>query len=220
MAELIRIDRNGTKYYQGMIPCDRCDGKGIYYIGVCNDKLIPSWVDQGVCFKCGGLGKVKGKWKEYTPEYAAKLEARRKAKAEKWQQEHAEEIARQEAERKAKEEAEAKAKAEEEARIKAEKAISNYVGQIGDKIDIKAIYEYSAFFNVPSFYNRFQTETIYIHNFKDAKGNKLIWKTGSPIDGNVIEKGMEVSLKGTIKEHKEYKDEKQTILTRCRVKEA
>jgi hypothetical protein len=29
MAELIRVDRNGTKYYEGMIECDRCNGKGI-----------------------------------------------------------------------------------------------------------------------------------------------------------------------------------------------
>ena len=84
MATLIRIDRNGTKYYEGLVDCDRCGGEGIYYIGVHNGKPLPSWVDNGVCFKCGGRGKVEGKWKEYTPEYEAKLATRRKAKAEKW----------------------------------------------------------------------------------------------------------------------------------------
>lgn len=216
MAELIRTDRNGTKYYQGMIPCDRCDGKGIYYIGVCNDKLIPSWVDQGVCFKCRGLGKVKGKWKEYTPEYAAKLEARRKAKEEKWQQEHAEEIARQEAERKAKEEAERIAKEAEEAKRLAQKAISQHIGQIGDKIELDVTLEKRAWFEIPSF-RGFGTDTMHIYTFRNDHGDAIVWKTTS---GIAFEKGTKLHLKGTIKDHSEYDDEKQTIITRCRVKEA
>ena len=132
MSTLIKIDRNGTKYYEGAIECDRCNGKGIYFIGVCNGRLVPSWVDQGICFKCGGAGKVQGKWKEYTPEYAEKLEARRRAKAEAQAKAYAEEEARREAERKAKEEAERIAREQEEAQERARKAISQHVGQIGD----------------------------------------------------------------------------------------
>lgn len=222
MAKLIRVDKNGTKYFEGLVECDRCNGKGIYYIGVHNGRLLPSWVDKGVCFKCLGRGKIEGKWKEYTPEYEAKLEARRKAKAEKWRREHAEEIARQEAERKAKEEAERLAKeaerlakeAEERERL-AKKAISQFVGQIGDKIDLDVILEKRAWFEIPSF-RGFGTDTMHVYTFRDAKGNALVWKTTS---GTSAETGSRVHLKGTIKDHSEYDDEKQTVLTRCKVKE-
>lgn len=216
MAELIKIDRNGTKYYEGEVECDRCQGKGIYYIGVCNGQLVPSHVDQGVCFKCGGSGKVSGKWKEYTPEYAEKLEAKRRAKAEARAKEYADEQARIEAERKAKEEAERLAKEAEEAEIRAKKAISQHVGQVGDKLELDVVLEKNAFFTVPSF-RGFGTDTMHIYTFRDEAGNAIIWKTNK---GLGIEKGSKVHLKGTIKTHDEYDEEKQTVLTRCKVETA
>lgn len=213
MATLIRVDRNGTKYYEGMIPCDRCDGKGIYYTGVCNGQLVPSWVDNGVCFKCGGVGKVHSKWKEYTPEYEEKLMARRRAKAEKYAQEHAEEIARAEAERKAKEEDERIAREAEEQRIREQKSISQHVGQVGDKVEMDVILEKNAWFEIPSF-RGYGMDTMHVYTFRDDKGNALIWKTSK---GLGIDSGERVHLKGTIKEHSEYDEEKQTVLTRCKV---
>lgn len=215
-GELIRTDRNGTKYFEGRITCDRCDGKGIYFIGVCNGQLVPSWVDQGVCFKCGGAGYVLGKWKEYTPEYAEKLEAKRRAKAEAQAKLYAEEEAKREAERKAKEEAERIAKEAEEAEIRAKKAKSQHIGQVGDKVDLDAILEKNAWFEVPSF-RGFGTDTMHIYTFRDEAGNAIIWKTNK---GLGIEKGSKVHLKGTIKDHSEYDEEKQTVLTRCKVETA
>lgn len=214
MAELIKIDRNGTKYYEGAAECDRCNGKGIYYIGVCNGQLVPSWVDQGVCFKCGGSGKVISKWKEYTPEYAEKLEARRRAKAEAQAKAYAEEQAQREAERKAKEEAERIERERQEAEEKARKAISHHIGEVGEKVDLDAVLEKRAWFDVPSF-RGFGTDTMYVFTFRDDAGNALVWKTSR---GLAIESGTKVRLTGTIKAHDEYKDEKQTILTRCKVK--
>lgn len=214
MAELIRIDRNGTKYYEGAIECDRCNGKGIYYIGVCNGKPVPSWVDRGLCFKCGGSGKVHGKWKEYTPEYEAKLEAKRRAKAEERAKAYAEEEAQREAERKAKEEAERIAREQEEAEERARKAISKHIGEVGDKIDLDVILEKRAWFDVPSF-RGYGRDTMYVYTFRDEQGNALVWKTGK---GLVYENGTKVHLAGTIKNHDEYDGEKQTTLTRCKVK--
>lgn len=232
MATLIRVDRNGTKYFEGDVPCDRCDGKGIYYIGICNGQLVPSWVDQGVCFKCGGSGVQHSTWKEYTPEYEAKLEARRKARREKYEAEHAEEIAKAQAEREAKE-AERKrqeeisrlAQEEEERKELERKAKSQYIGQIGDKIDTVATFIKTAWFDVPSF-GGFGTETMYIHTFRIGD-DTVVWKTSTNTLGKFdendewirFEEGKQVHLKGTIKAHSEYKDEKQTILTRCKVKE-
>ena len=206
MAELVRVDRNGTKYYEGWVTCDRCGGAG----------GADQWKYTGfTCYKCGGTGKIQGKYRVYTPEYEEKLAERRRAKAEKWERDHAEEIAQREAERKAKEEAERRECEAEEARIKAEKAMSDYVGQIGDKIEVKATYIATARFEVPSF-GGWGTDTMCIHMFRDANGNKLVWKTGCGLGEN-IEKGMEITLKGTVKDHSEYKEEKQTVLTRCKV---
>lgn len=44
MAQLIRVDRNGTKYFEGQITCDRCGGIGGADV----------WTGTGWnCFKCG-----------------------------------------------------------------------------------------------------------------------------------------------------------------------
>ena len=225
-AKLIKIDRNGSKHYEGYVKCDRCGGAGYYAIGICNGAPVLSPLDGGVCWKCGGTGKTFSKWIERTPEYQAKLDARRearsKAKREKWEAEHAEQIRKQE-------EAEAKRKAEEaerEAKIKAEKAISQYIGTVGDKLNMEVTYDHSAYFKVRSF-TGYGEDTIYVHTFKDVNGNKLVWKTSKCLgtwlengEWNSYEEGQAVVLKGTIKEHNEYKDEKQTILTRCKVQRA
>lgn len=210
---LIRIDKNGTKYYADDT-CRRCGGAGErsewYYTGC-------------ICFECGGTGRSKMRTeKVYTPEYAAKLEAQRMertakkmgyASAADMQAAQAEREARIEAERKAEEariEAERKA---EEARKEAEKAISQYVGEVGGKVDLQVTYIGSPHFERKSF-GGYGTETCYIHTFKDASGNKLVWKTGKYAQ---IEEGATVHLAGTIKEHSEYKGEKQTSLIRCKI---
>ena len=208
MAKLIKIDKNGTKYYEGYIACDRCDGKGYYAIGVCNGQLVLSPVDNGICFKCGGNGKVLGKWKEYTPEHEAKLAEQRRKRAEKKAAEWKAKQEQIEAERKAEEE---KAKAEEE-RIKAEKAKSQYIGNVGDKVELKAVYKFSAWYETKAFCG-YGMQTNYIHTFK-VGDNTVVWKTTR---GLGLEEETEVTLKGTIKELNEYKEEKQTILTRCKV---
>lgn len=199
MATLIRVDRNGTKYYQGKITCDRCGGAG----------GADQWAYTGwTCYKCGGTGKIDGKWKEYTAEYEKKLEERRRKRAEKYMKEHEQEI-------KEREEATAKAEAEKKAeqeRIEAEKTKSQHYGNIGDKIEVKAVYKFSAWYECKSFMG-YGMETHYIHTFK-VGDDTLVWKTTR---GLGLEVDAQVSLKGTIKEHTEYNGEKQTILTRCKV---
>jgi nucleoid-associated protein YgaU len=214
MAKLIRVDRNGTKYYEGYVPCSRCGGAG----------GSDAWAYTGwTCYKCGGSGKEWDSWKEYTPEYEAKLEARREARRQKYLEEHKAEIEAREAEKKRQqEEAEAQRLAEE-ARIKAEKALSNLIGKVGDKIDTTATYIKTAWFEIPSF-KGYGTDTMYIHTFKIGN-DTVVWKTTATLgrwndkdEWESYEEGQEVHLKGTIKELNEYKDEKQTVLTRCRIK--
>ena len=80
--KLIKVDKNGTKYYEGYDKCWKCGGSGWYYWGaVINGS--PQY--GGVCFACGGSGKTFQSWKEYTPEYQRKLdERRRKSHAKQW----------------------------------------------------------------------------------------------------------------------------------------
>lgn len=73
MATLVKVDKNGTKYWFDP-RCPKCGGRGYIY-GY-------EHIEGGICFMCGGRGlSDRGTtWKEYTPEYEAKLEARRAAK--------------------------------------------------------------------------------------------------------------------------------------------
>lgn len=210
MATLIKVDRNGSKHWQGKITCDRCGGTGVYYVGEHNGHLIPAHPYNGTCYKCNGTGTVDGKWIERTAEYQAKLDARREAK---WaaQKAEAERIAKEREEREA---AEEKARAEAEA---ARKAISQYIGEVGKKVELRVTFEYEA-----EYQTKFGWTSVY--GFKDESGNKIVWKTSSvPMvldkDGNdvTIGKGDKVTIKGTVKEHSEYREEKQTILTRCKL---
>lgn len=210
MATLIKIDKNGSKHWKGQCTCDRCGGTGIYYVGVHNGKLVPAQPFNGTCYRCNGKGTVEGTWIERTPEYQAKLDAKREAKWKAEQErinKEREELQRREAEEeKAREEAE-----------RARKAISQYVGEVGKRIELQVTFEYAA-----EYETRFGWTTVY--GFKDANGNKLVWKTSSvPMvldkDGNdvTIGSGDKVTIKGTVKEHSEYREEKQTILTRCKL---
>lgn len=214
MATLIKIDRNGSKHWEGLMTCDRCQGRGWFATGVCNGQLVPARPDNAVCYKCLGLGKVHGKWIERTPEYQAKLDAKREAKLAK---ERAEREARQaaiEAERAERERLEAEAKAAEAARIAALKAISQYVGEPGTKLTFSGTFDHTAWFTGHDPFGR--EEKIFIHSFKDDAGNKIVWKTQKGIRQD-IQEGDRVTVTGTVKEHREYKDEKQTALIRCKV---
>lgn len=212
-VKLIKIDRNGSKHYEGLIECDRCQGRGWFAIGTCNNELVPSRIDNAVCWKCHGARFVPGKWIERTPEYQAKLDARREEKQRVIRE-------REEAERKAEEEQrrieqeriEAEQKVEEE-RIRQEKARSQYVGEIGKKIELMVTYLGSPHFTVRDPFGR--EETRYIHTFKDENGNKIVWMTGCGV-GN-MEEGVRVVIRATVKDHREYKEEKQTMVIRLKV---
>lgn len=202
MAHLIKIDKNGSKHWEGLIPCDRCGGQG----------GSDAWKFTGyTCYKCGGRGLVESKWIERTPEYQAKLDAMRKKRMEKKMAEIEAENARYEAERKEHERIEAEHKAAEAAR----KAVSRFIGQEGDKITAVCTYDHTAWYEM---HMGWMTQTMYIHTFRDENGNVLIWKTSSNSLPDFSE-GDQVEVKGTVKEHSTYKDEKQTVLTRCKVKE-
>lgn len=205
-ARLVKIDRNGSKHFEGMLTCDRCGGSGVYAWCVRNGVIVPTIVDNGVCHKCYGAGKVKGKWIERTPEYQAKLDAKRQAKWAAEQERINAEWEAQQAALKAEQEA-------REAQLKAEREISKHVGEIGERLSIKGTYQRTGSWDQKSFAG-YGMVTMYIHTFKDADGNVFTWKTQNTLG---MEYGECVNLTGTVKEHAEYKGERQTVLTRCKV---
>lgn len=268
---LIRVDKNGTKYW-GNNTCQRCGGQG----------EADQWRHTGlVCYECGGSGVSRTRvWKEYTPEYAAKLEARRKkkfdaqmekrrAEADKlnaeyysahgytpdgrtwvvlgntykqrmelpllgcvfsiigWHIDHP--IDRPTLEMNASDtllyDAAGVVSGENEDALsivrEANKALaakdspSEYVGNIGDRIEIpvELVGRYSFETHLGGWG---RTELRHIYTMKDAAGNVFVWKTGvyiNPDESNTF------TIRGTVKDHSEYKGIKQTVLTRCNILE-
>lgn len=212
---LVKTDRNGTKYWEVSCKCEKCGGTGTYRWGAC---INGNYMFSGVCFDCDGTGIEMVIEKEYTPEHKAKLDAQRAKRVAKRQAELEAERAEQEAinaEMKAKEEA---LKAEREAKWKAEREASEYVGSVGDKITVEVTFSREV-----SFETQFGTQYIYF--FKDEAGNTLVWKTSASLcldnldEHNryvFVNKGDKIRFTASIKEHSEYKGEKQTILQRVR----
>lgn len=99
--------------------------------------------------------------------------------------------------------------------------VSNYVGEVGDKISAKVTY-----LNSYSYSTRFGYS--YIHLFVDYDGNIFKWTTSKAMlydlhyavanitSMHALDKGAVIQLTGKIKEHSEYNNQKQTVLTRCK----
>ena len=96
-AQLVKVYKNGNIQIRKKGECWRCaGGKGIYYIGTCNGHLVPSHVDNGVCFRCNGKGWEWEKEVLMTPENKAKHDAqvaKRQAAAQARAEAEAEKIA-------------------------------------------------------------------------------------------------------------------------------
>lgn len=99
---------------------------------------------------------------------------------------------------------------EQEAREQAHKkqvVESNYVGTVGERSDFALTFVREA---------RFENEwgIVSVCTFTDKNGNVFVWKTQGIVD---FKPERAYTLKGTIKEHKEYRGVKQTVITRCKV---
>ena len=140
-----------------------------------------------------------------TPEYEAKLQARREAR----KQEEMSRMAPETIEWLKKLEAEEKARVEAARKEFAEKmAVSQYEGEVGETIEALVTVE-------DQFYTETRFGVLRIVKFRTEGGNVWIWKTSSdtPFQSKTFQ------LRAKVKEHKEYKDrngftEKQTIITR------
>lgn len=98
-------------------------------------------------------------------------------------------------------------KVEERKRVEAEKAASTeWVGNVKDKVEF-AVKSARA---ITSWHNGFDITTLY--EFVDNDNHIFTWATS-----NWVELDKKFSVKGTIKEHNEFRGCKQTCLTRCRI---
>jgi hypothetical protein len=107
-------------------------------------------------------------------------------------------------------EAEITRKADERENARKEaRAASQYVGVIGDRMELVLTVEHIVTLE-SMVYGR-----SWLHLCRDAEGNRVIYKG----TGSFAAKGETVTVKATVKEHSEYKDEKQTKISRPKVLE-
>ena len=99
-------------------------------------------------------------------------------------------------------------------KIPTEEDPSQYVGQVGERLDLVVTFKKRSTYEIPS-YAGWGTDTVGINVFRDDAGNCFIWKSASAFFN--IAEGSQVRLRGTVKEHSDYKGTKQTILQRCKV---
>lgn len=99
----------------------------------------------------------------------------------------------------------------------ADAPISEYVGEVGKRIELPVKLESIHHWEVPS-YVPWEGNTVQtLYKFADADGNVIVWKTtGFGLDARKYPEGISLTLRGTVKEHNEYKGERQTVLTRCK----
>ena len=89
---------------------------------------------------------------------------------------------------------------------------SDFVGNVGDKIEFNANWKIAGGYNTEFGY-------VTIYKFVDDNGNIFVWKTSTGFCATDME-GKKVVVKGTVKDHNDYRGEKQTVLTRCKVRVA
>ena len=93
---------------------------------------------------------------------------------------------------------------------------SEYIGKIGEKISVKAVFEkYSTFERAYGYLGgRPNYVTIFVFTFKANGKDTIVWMTSTDQD---LEEGETYVIQGTVKDLKEFRKDKQTILTRCKI---
>ena len=263
MEKLVRIDKNGTKYFEDDV-CHACNGTGMWGYG-------------RPCFKCNGTGKRITKRVERTPEYEKiladkRLERERKQAPEKnrqlfsryhlndddgsayivlgntypikdelkekgahynpvlgWYFDHdtydypverieknyfmdlADNDMYELNWNKAKEVVD-KIKSnykEKNEPIKIKRnPVSKWIGEVGQKITENVSLKKSH-----AFISSFTGDVMCVYTFETELEDLLVWITSERSD---LEEGQAYEITGRIKEHSEFRGEKQTVLTRCK----
>ena len=102
---------------------------------------------------------------------------------------------------------EREAKKAEREKANAQIKDSKYIGEINDRI-VCSINEWKILTSWETMYG-----VTRLYRFIDEDGNVIIWKTSKWLDDSKDY----TTIKGTVKEHKDFNGIKQTELTRCKV---
>ena len=81
---------------------------------------------------------------------------------------------------------------------------SEYIGEVGQRIEVQLTVKKAI--NLDGYYG-----ASTMHIMEDESGNVFVWTTSA----KSWEEGSSRLVRGTIKEHRVYKNVKQTVLTRC-----
>ncbi len=92
--------------------------------------------------------------------------------------------------------------------LKSVYSTSQYVGELGSRITRNVTVKYCG-------YRNGLFGSSYFNIFKDEDGNTIIWGTTA----RSFSVGCKIRITGTVKEHKIYNGEKETILRNCKVEE-
>jgi hypothetical protein len=86
-----------------------------------------------------------------------------------------------------------------------EESNSEYVGSVGERLDLHVTVE-----RIIELDNDYGHSTMFL--MRDEAENLFVWTTASAKNWSV---DSQYHIRGTVKDHKKYKNEKQTILNRC-----
>lgn len=215
---LLKEFKNGNKLWGTVTPCAKCQRTG---------KVIWNFMD-GICFDCNGKGWYYAEEREYSPKEQAKREAKLAKERAVWE---ACEAARAEREAQIAAE-EARREAERLAEIESNRG--QFIGEVGDKIQMTVTLSRTFSYERSCFNAPWKTEIVTGYVFKTDDGNTLVWKTTGDLDrkeyredGHLCDnkgryepvspdEGDRITIKGTIKDHEEYNNVNQTILTRVK----
>lgn len=193
--------------------CYRCGGRGNVGYGPFG----------GVCFRCGGTGRTKRE--KHTPvKKYAQAKKRNERERERERERYVAEKFKREAEKEERMlegqrnwcEAHglgritfAERDAMREAERAAKRARKTWVGTIGKREEFEVTVVFTTCWDT-------QWGTTELVAMEDQDGNKLVWRATGCTE---LDKGMKARIRGTVKDHDTYKDEKQTVLQRVAVLE-
>ena len=101
--------------------------------------------------------------------------------------------------------------AEQELKAKNGEHISEYVGTVGERREFTCkLVGHFCYESSFGGYGYWTDNTMHIYKFKDENGDIVVWNTATYLDDDKPE----YRFKATIKEHSEYKGEKQTVVSR------
>jgi hypothetical protein len=92
---------------------------------------------------------------------------------------------------------------------------SQYIGQVGKRIEIAVTVAAVFSYERPCFGAAWHMQTVWIVSMRDDAGNVIVSKSPS----FSAEKGEAITIRATVKEHSEYKGVRQTIVQRVAVQE-